>query len=228
MSDPTVLDIRRHPVKAMGGESVTEADSDARGIVGDRLFAVVDGEGRLSSGKDSRRFRRRDAIFDHRAVTIDEGVLVTGTAGPGLVGDPALDQRLSDLMGDPVRVLREDAVPHHDAAPISIVGTASLAWCRDELGVDADPLRLRMNLLVETTEPFEEEAWVDSDLAIGQVRLRVRERVLRCRMVDLAQQGVTTTTPWLKGLAVRDLCLGVYADVLRPGTLVAGASVRPG
>ena len=42
MTGPTVVDIRRYPVKSMGGESLSEAALDERGLVGDRWFAVCD------------------------------------------------------------------------------------------------------------------------------------------------------------------------------------------
>ena len=59
-SVPTIHEIRRYPVKSMAGESLRSVEIDARGLVGDRWYAVVDGDGKLSSGKHSARFRRRD------------------------------------------------------------------------------------------------------------------------------------------------------------------------
>ena len=42
-------------------------------------------------------------------------------------------------------------------------------------------------------------------------------------MVDLAQDGVATTTPMLKALgATRDVCLAMLTDVARPGSLKVG------
>ena len=69
----TVAAIRRYPVKSMGGESLDLVELDARGLVGDRRYAVVDGDGKLSSGKDSRRFRRRDEVFSYAAGTSADG-----------------------------------------------------------------------------------------------------------------------------------------------------------
>ena len=48
-----VHEIRRYPVKSMAGESLPTVEVDARGLVGDRWYAVVDGDGKLSSGKHS-------------------------------------------------------------------------------------------------------------------------------------------------------------------------------
>lgn len=228
-----VLAVRRYPVKSMGGESLDHVVVDRRGIVGDRWYAVTDGDGRLACGKDSRRFRRRDAVFDWSARTDAAGATVVversrdrGPGGEWSVGDQALDSTLSAAMGDPVRVLAETEVQHQDGGQVSLVGTASLGWCREHLDVDADPRRLRVNVIVETSEPFEEEGWVGTSLRIGSTGLRLVERIARCRTVDLAQDGVTSTAPFLTALGgERDLCLGVYADVVVPGGIAVGDPV---
>lgn len=221
-----VVALRRYPVKSLGGEALGSVTVDARGLVGDRGYAVVDGEGRLAAGKDSRRFRRRDAVFSYGAHTASSAVVVTGPAGSWPVGDPALDAALSEACGAAVAVLPEGEVPYFDADAVSLIGTATLAWCRAELGVDADVRRLRTNVVVHTTEPFVEESWVGSTVAIGSVELAVSERVERCRTIDLAQDGVATTTPWLKALGgARELCVAVYAGVVTPGVLSVGDAV---
>ena len=219
-----LAEIWRYPVKSMGGESLEHVELDARGLVGDRRYAVVDGDGKLSSGKDSRRFRRRDEVFSYAAGTSADGrVEVSLNGSTWLVGDDDLDAELSRAFGDPVRVLAEADVPYFDDGPVSLVGTASLAWCRSELGVDADPRRTRTNLVLETTEPFEEETWAGRSLRIGSVELSVDRRLERCRMVDLAQDGVATTAPMLKALgASRDVCLAMLTDVSAPGHLKVG------
>lgn len=259
-----VAELRRYAVKAMAGEAVPAYDVDARGVAGDRWYAVVDGEGRMAAAKSTRRFRRYDAVLGWTARLDATGVEVRAPAAPGCgehpaagTGrqsfrlpppglpdpddaddsgslDPGLDAALSASLGTPVRVRPESAVPHFDAGSVSLVGTATLAWCRDRLGIDADHRRLRPNILVATEEPFVEERWVGAEVRIGGVGgvggvvLRVVERVERCRVVDLAQDGVTTTTPMLRALADhRELSLAVYADVVTPGRISRGDPVVP-
>lgn len=226
---PTLLAIRRYPVKAMTGESLTTAVVDGRGLAGDRWWAVTDADGRLASHKDSRRFRRRDGIEGFAAATEADGtVRVTGAGGSWAVGDDGLDEALSRTLSTPVTVAAEGGVPHQDAAAVSVVGTATLRWCADRWGVDADPRRLRVNLLVETDEPFDEETWVGRQVAVGDVVLGFDERAERCRTIDLAQDGLSASTRWLKPLGQeRDLCLAVYASVVTPGTLSVGDAVVP-
>jgi uncharacterized protein len=228
VSSYVLREIRRYPVKAMGGESLESVTVDLRGLVGDRAYAVVDGDGKLASGKHSRRFRRRDEVFEFAARTTREGVAVTGRGGTWPVPGDALDEALSQAMGDPVRVLPETTTPYFDARPVSLVGTASLDWCRQYLGVDADRRRVRPNLVVETDEPFVEETW-PGDVVLGDVRLNPVERIERCRMIDIAQEGLSREGRWLKALtAARDLNLGVYLEVVAPGTFRVGDRLSPG
>lgn len=229
MSDRmTVVSIRRYPVKSMGGESLAEVAVDARGLVGDRWHAVEDGDGRFASGKDTRRFRRRDAVFEYAAATTAGGeVTVTGPNGQWTVGEPALDADLTDAMGAAVCVRPERDVPHQDMGAVSVVTTATLRWCTDRWGIDADPRRLRANLVITADEPFIEEQWEGHDLVIGSVRLRVVERTPRCRMIDVDQDGAHARGAWLKPLASeREMYLAVYAEVAEPGVIAIGDAVR--
>ena len=52
----TVESIWRYPVKSLGGERLTSVDVEARGLAGDRRWAVRDAEGKVGSGKTTRRF----------------------------------------------------------------------------------------------------------------------------------------------------------------------------
>lgn len=224
--------VRRYPVKGMVGEWLERVRVDQRGLAWDRWFAVVDGDGRFGAGKSTRRFRRRDAVLVYQARVCEQGpheqVVVSSPDGrTWLVGDPDLDQALTAEIGTPVRVLAESQVPHQDAGQVSLVGTATLDWCGGELGVDADQRRLRGNLLVDTEEPFAEDGWLGRELRAGTVVLRVVRRTERCRVIDVPQDGLSMGTPWLRSLPPgRVLELGVYADVVVPGSLRVGDPVR--
>lgn len=220
--------IRRYPVKAMGGEALTQVVLDARGLVGDRGFAVVDVDGKFASGKNTRRFRRRDAVFEYAASTTADGSVQVqrGDHGLWLVGEEELDADLSERMGASVRALPERDIPMQDGGQISIVGTASLAWCAERFGIDSDPRRLRVNLVVETDEPFVEEGWLGREITVGDARLRVVERIERCRTVDVAQDGTTAEGRLLKPLTKeREMSLAVYADVVVPAVIRVGDGV---
>jgi uncharacterized protein YcbX len=224
---PRLHEIRRYPVKAMGGESLDSVEIERRGLVGDRAYAVVDGDGKLATGKHSQRFRRRDEVFEFASRTTPDGVRVTGRGAEYVVPGDDLDAALSDAMGDRVHVLPETTTPYFDAGHVSLVGTASLDWCREHLAVDADRRRIRPNLVVETDEPFIEETWV-GEVAVGGVLLTPVERIERCRMIDIAQEGLSREGRWLKSLTdAREMCLGIYLDVAAPGRVAIGDQVGP-
>lgn len=221
-----VIEIRRYPVKSMGGESLESVEVDARGLVGDRAYAVTDGDGRFASGKNTRRMVRRDGVFAYAARTGPDGVVVSGASGSWVLG-PGLDAELSGALEAPVRVLPEGGTPHFDDGAVSLVGTATLEWCRRELGADATARRLRANLLVETAEPFEEEAWA-GPVRIGGAVLTPVMRIERCRTIDLDQDGAGSSTRWLVPLGrERDMRCGVYLDVATPGEIAVGDEVLP-
>ncbi|MFV0284808.1 MAG: MOSC domain-containing protein [Demequina sp.] len=224
-----VTALRRYPVKSMGGEALERVELDARGLVGDRGWAVRDGDSRLASGKNTKRMVRRDGVFAFRAVTTADGVVVSGPGGrQALAGDPELDAWLSEALAADVTLAPETDVKHFDDSPVSLVGTATLAWCARELGADADPRRLRANVVVETTEPFEEESWVD-DVRIGGAVLRPIGRIERCRTIDLPQDGVAEKTRWLQPLGrQRDMRVAIYLDVVTPGVIAVGDAVAVG
>src|SRR3546814_77897 len=175
-----VAALRRYPVKSMGCEALDSCALDPRGLVGDRWFAVEDEDGHFASGKNSRRFRRRDPVFSYSAGTAPSGtVTVTGPGGEWQAMDPALDDELTAVMGVGVRIRPEADVPHQDSGSVSLVGTATLAWCAERWDVDPDPRRLRVNILLTIDAPFIEAQWIGQDITIGDVVLRGVQRIDR-------------------------------------------------
>jgi uncharacterized protein YcbX len=82
--------------------------------------------------------------------------------------------------------------------------------------------------VVGSDEPFVEEHWVDREIELGSARLRVLQRIPRCRMIDIGQDGAEPGVTWLKSLTQeRDMTLAVYADVIRPGRISVGDWPRP-
>lgn len=231
-----VAQLLRYPVKSMGGEELSAVDLDDRGVTGDRAWAVwseVDGQAKMASGKHSRRFRRMDQVFSCAARTTDEAVeirLPDGSYHPA--GGAGTDAALSAHFGESVRLQREASVSHMDAGSVSLIGTASLyaaAQLAGEGKSPLDPRHFRANLVVATEEPWVEDSWVGRTVAVGAVRLVVTERVVRCRMVDVAQVGVPEHGRILKTLAAqRELCCGVYADLVVTGTVRVGDKVTVG
>lgn len=224
--DGFVRQLWRYPVKSFRGEQLEEVSLDTRGVVGDRAFAVCDANGKLGSGKTTRRFRLMRDLFDFSAETDRDAVLVHASGGASFrVGDPALDALLSSRYGDRLAVLPEGAVSHFDAGPVHVLTTSSLGWVESEYGrTGGDARRYRPNIVLDTAASgLAEERWLDATLSIGSCVLQVSETVERCVMTTYHQDGLPRTPGLLRFLAQRNrTMLGVYARVTSPGTIRVG------
>ena len=214
----------RYPVKSMGGDECERLEVNARGVEGDRLYALVNAQGRLGSGKTTRRFRQIDGLLDLRAVYRGEVPEVIFPGGASMLGtDARIHSTLSELLNVPVTLAREGAVSHLDSGPVHLITTAGLAWLRSVLpDASIDERRFRPNLVIDAPgETQVERAWIGKTLCVGPtVRLRVSEPTGRCRMVTLPQRGLPAD-PRVLGSLIRDAeqGFGVYAEVVAPGTI---------
>ena len=103
--------IWRYPVKSMLGENLSAADITARGMLGDRAYAVIDAAtGKIASAKHPKKWGR---LFDCQAHWAAEphsnntsaSVRVTLPDGRAIpAGSAELDGQLSALLGREIRV----------------------------------------------------------------------------------------------------------------------------
>jgi uncharacterized protein YcbX len=224
-----IEELWRYPVKSIGGERIESVSVGEDGVLGDRVWAVQDGEGKLGSGKNSRRFTRILGLLGLTSRYDDpaDPPVVVGPGGEEYpVATGAADEYLRELSGREVRVRRDTGISHFDEVPFSLVGTATLKWLAAEMpGVAVDARRLRPNLVVRTTEPVAEEAGLGRTVRIGSAEV-VFDRVFqRCVMVGMAQPGLTDSPDVLKRIGAREdrpVCLAVGGHVLRGGTIEVG------
>jgi uncharacterized protein YcbX len=122
-----------------------------------------------------------------------------------------------------------------DHSPLHLITTATLA----EIGVEA--LRYRPNVVVETpagTPPFVENSWLGRPLVLGEVELEATLPTPRCSVPTLDHGGRGREPRALRFVAEHNRvdvpgfgvlpCAGLYATVVRPGTLRAGDELRVG
>lgn len=101
----------RYPVKSMLGESCEMLDFDARGVKGDRRFAIQDAEGKFGSGKSTRRFRKIDGLFRFASYYQDEAPHIRLPTGEVLNGsESVVHEVLSQRLGQSVVLAEEAAV----------------------------------------------------------------------------------------------------------------------
>jgi len=189
---------------------------------------VRDEDGKLGSGKSSRRFRKMECLLDLAASYDGDVPVITFPDGRGLRGDdPAVHDALSEHVGRPVTLSREAEVSHFDDGPVHLVTTASLRAVEQRLGEPVDPRRFRPNLVVDTgglVGPVE-DAWVGQRLQVGEVVLEVTARMPRCVMVNLPQLGLGATRVLDVVGEINDANLGVLATVATPGRVRVGDQV---
>ena len=99
-----------------------------------------------------------------------------------------------------------------------------------ELGPEGAPFdrRFRMTMTLAGGEAFAEDTWIGHDIAIGPVVLAVREPCERCVATTRDPRTGEKDLPLLRAMkAVRGRPdLGVYCDVVTPGTVRLGDEVR--
>jgi uncharacterized protein len=236
-----VCEIWRYPVKSLGGQRVEASWADARGLLGDRAWAVLDADGKLGSGKNTRRFRRITGLLDLSARYEKEPApghlhppVVTASGGKYPIATGAADALLQRLTGRPqLRVRRDTGASHFDEVPFTLIGSATIGWLQEQLPqLTVDARRLRPNVVVRTAEPFAEESWVGRAVRIGtgsEALTVTFDRVLqRCVMVGMKQPGLAESGQVLQRIAERPrlpLRLAIGGHITGAGTIRSGDPV---
>lgn len=144
------------------------------------------------------------------------------------------DEPLPTFEGFPLDVLVEYESPpgsYFDAFPIHILTDRSLETLAALApGSDFDVRRFRPNVVV-AVEPhlpgeFPEQTWLGRKLWVGGVELEVTVPCPRCVMVTREFADLAADRQVLRTIVRHaDQNVGVYANVVGPGTLEVGASV---
>lgn len=88
--------------------------------------------------------------------------------------------------------------------------------------------RFRANLVIDLDANDECDAFSPGTvLAIGDARVKITEKTVRCGFVALAQDGVDRSAEALKTIKREHaMTFGVYAEVVQPGRLAVGTETR--
>ncbi len=193
-----------YPVKSLRARALESAQVCWDGIAGDRGGAlyVKGGHARVGKpyrGKENNLLHTADCI--DRARTFAQGV--------------ALDYRT------------EAGERYFDAAPISLIFDTWLHEASAPLSAELDPLRFRPNVFAHAAIaiPFE-SALVGWEIALGEVRLRVREGIQRCVTITYdVQTGESNNDVLSTIVRNRAALMGVYCDVIQTGALSVGDAI---
>jgi uncharacterized protein len=221
--------VHRYPVKSLSGETLRDARFDARGVAGDRCWAVLDPDGKLGSGKSTRRFRRMPGLLELTAEYDGDVPVVTFPDGRRLRPGPELDEALSWHVGRRVTLGRESEVSHFDDGPVHLVTTSAVRAVEEVHGAAVDARRFRANLLLDdgTGAGYAEDGWLGARLTVGEAVLEVVQPMPRCVMVDQHQVGVDVDGGrLLRTVAThRDNDFGLLLRVVRTGRFGVGNDV---
>ncbi len=210
-----------YPVKSMRGQPLDVADIEARGVRGDRLYAVRDEAGKFGSGKNTRRFARMDGLARWSARAGGDGVQVRPPDGDWLDAlCEAAARLLTAQVGRVVQIAREGDISHFDAAPLHLVTSADLAALAQYSGLRPACETFRPNILVECE--IRSADWIGRCMTLGAVELEIVAPTERCLMVNVAPDG-ERGPDFLRPIAQRmEECFGAYANVVRAGRVAIG------
>ena len=239
----TVARLLHTPVKSLKMGEVDQLVLHERGVVDDRVFFLVDDANQ--SLNQSRRLPlcQATAAFDGEilSIVLPDGSLVVGDTPPGerftagfdmkstieatLVPGPWRDA-LSEWAGEPVRLARAaDGRGGWSGFAASLISTPSI----DALGLGPiDARRFRMMIQTIGGAPFEEDAWIGRDVRVGEAVVRVVEECIRCAVTTVDPDSGERDVDALRAMitAKGEPNLGVYCDVVEPGTVRIGDPVQ--
>jgi uncharacterized protein YcbX len=189
----------------LDGERLAEVQVLASGLQFDRGWAVVDAQGEVVTGRRAPALREVGATVP---ASPDEGpalVLPGGDASP--VRGSGADDALSRVVGEPVRVQAAEGagIGFNEVAAVHLVSRQSVTAAAEResaaAGEACDVEDPRANVVVDLVAGQElETSWVGREVLLGEAVLRVSK------------------TP--------KHCLGVYAEVVRPGRVAVDDEVR--
>jgi uncharacterized protein len=225
----TVEAIYRFPVKAMGGESLQEAELGWFGVPGDRRYAFVQSD--HPGHFPWLTIRELPGLTLYRPAAGPDPELPPAVHTPDGreldIADPALAEELATASRRRVH-LHRDRRGTHDAFPVSVISRQSVAALSALVGRELEPNRFRANIVIDAPgEEFPEEACIGRTLVVGAARVRLALRDERCMVINFDPRTAERDPAVLRAVAQhRDVCIGVYGTVEAPGLVRVGDPVQ--
>ena len=245
------------PIKGLLLHHPDSIDLTTQGVVGDREFYLVDDNGRLQSCTRNPGLYGLRAAYDKETrrleVTRQDQVLLGGIVEPGqpvdtdmwglrtitsdVVADPIWSTFFSDIVGRRVQLVQARGSAY-DVRPVTLLGSASVAELARHAGLpEVDSRRFRMLIEFTGGEPHIEDSWDGTLLQAGPALLRGGGPVQRCAATTRHPDSGSVDLQTLRLIAGyrgrqdsafgRGANFGVYADVVEPGIISVGDSLKP-
>lgn len=248
----SLAEIYRHPVKSLGEEALDAVElTPGRPLPWDRVWAIGHARTGWKPGRspweDSGNWvdQTNIARLAQVGVRFDEEtgrLTLTHPERPELTvspGDPADEAALTGwvaplaegtVRAGPYHVCRSEEVQFTDFPDTHVsIGSVSSRRALSELaGREMEPIRFRMNLWLDGLEPWADLDLVGREIEIGVARLRVIARDKRCNATaaNPATGERDVPVPALLRQHLGHMDFGIYAQVVRGGTVRRGDSAR--
>jgi uncharacterized protein YcbX len=244
--------IYRYPVKGLSPQKLTRTSLAAgRTIPADRLYAIENGPTGFDPASPAyfpkirflmlMRNERLAALktdYDETSHTLaiqqDGREVARGDlrTKEGRLAIEAFFRRfMPDELNGPPKVLSGEGAPggphsFSDVAKkvVSIINLASIAAVETVTGSTVDPVRFRANIYVSGWPAWHEFDLLGAELAIGDARLKVVKRIVRCAAtnVDPATGTRDLTIPKTLQQSFGHADCGIYAEVIAAGDIAIG------
>lgn len=244
--------IYRHPVKGLTPEPLDRVSlTPGQGLPQDRRFALAHGSTRFDPAAPewmpktnflmlmrNERLARLRTRFDDATGTLtvqrDGKTVASGniqdTAGRTVIEQFFAAYLQAEARGAP-KLVESPGHMFSDVARkvVSIIGLASIRDLERVARAPIDPRRFRANVYFEGGRPWQEFDWVDQEIRLGGVRLKVVKRIQRCAATNVdpetGQRDLNLPLSLQQGFRHTDM--GIYAEVLEPGTIAIDDAVTP-
>nr|WP_170539347.1 MOSC domain-containing protein [Ruegeria arenilitoris] len=239
-----VTQIWRHPIKSHGREPLQEVTViPGQTMPGDRVWAVAhemskaDGSewvpcANFSRGSKAPQLMAISAVLDGDRVTLSHPDRPDLTFHPDTEQDLFLEWVRPLMPADRAASARIVRVPGRgmtdsDYPSVSLCNMASHRAVQQRLGRELSICRWRGNIWFDDLPLWEEFDWLDKDVQIGEAVFHVRERITRCMATTANPDTGVRDADTLGALRSWDhQDFGVYAEVIRQGTIRPGDKVQ--
>jgi uncharacterized protein YcbX len=241
----------RYPVKGLSAEAMPRATlHPGETLTGDRCYAIENGPSgfdpmepryfpkikflmlmrneRLAALKTHYDQDSHVLKIHHHNTEVARGDLRTEDGRAAIEGFFA-KTLVKELRGPP-KMLRAPGHSFSDVARkvVSLINLASVADLERIAGQPVHPLRFRGNLHVTGWPAWHEFNLIGQVLAIGQARLKIVKRIVRCAAVNVnpetARRDLELPHEMMRAYG-HDDC-GVYAEVITGGEISAGDPIE--
>jgi uncharacterized protein YcbX len=245
-----VASLYRYPVKGLSPEPLPRVALRAgQTLPADRRYAIENGPSGFDPAaptwkpkshylmlmRNERLAGLRTQFEDdsHRLTIRDNGKVAASGDLETAEGRAAIEAYFAanftgELKGPP-KILSGGGHSFSDVAKkvVSIINLGSVAAIEDMLGLPVHPLRFRANLYVSGWPAWHEFELLGRTLEIGEARLKVVKRIVRCAAVNVdpesAARDLDIPPTLMRRLGHADC--GIYAEVIAGGTVSLGDAI---